>query len=127
MDPKVESFVNENCPHVSESCNCYEVAEALVTVVVSATVPESEAGSCRADMVRAAADYDSYFASDTQRPASSVEAIDWCRTRIQCSVCEGHGWIESERDDGRVEVQRCDSCFRFKTDAEARAAAADDA
>lgn len=39
-----------------------------------------------------------------------------------CEPCEGRGWlvVALDGDEDRLEIQRCDACDRFQSDAEAR-------
>ena len=36
-----------------------------------------------------------------------------------CEICEGKGYVVSERSDGMLAVERCDTCEQFANDPEA--------
>ena len=38
---------------------------------------------------------------------------------MDCAICEGYGFLVSERDEGLMAIERCDTCERYKTDGEA--------
>jgi hypothetical protein len=41
---------------------------------------------------------------------------------INCDICHGIGWIDSNNEKWEVETQRCDTCQVYKTDMEAQKA-----
>ena len=38
---------------------------------------------------------------------------------LECETCNAKGWIESNDQNGNPEVQKCDECSLFETDADA--------
>lgn len=48
----------------------------------------------------------------------------WVMTRYKCEVCGNEGYIYSTNEQGQDEVQRCDECAVYQSDAEAQQAEA---